>query len=410
MKKRLVIIALILGTGVISCKKKGCMDQAAINYSEEAEKDDGSCEYDGNVAPSEIIEDITQPTTITAGTTTICGNIDVTAKLTISPGATIIMCAGATLEIKDPGAIHAVGTASDPIVFKGETEAAGFWEGIAIRSNNPENKMDFVTVKDAGSYWGFEYSNVFVPDNGRLEITNSTISNSDANGLFINTGASITAFSNNAFTNNSTGLIIDPANVEMLDLNSDYTTGNDNAFIHVLQGDITSDATWNKLSAPLLLHGVDISAGLDLLPGVDIIVEANDLITIESTGYMNAVGTASDNINIQGRYNTVAYWAGIQFTSNNPNNELTYVNVSDGGSYWGYEYSNIHVLGGSLIIDNCSISDANSWGLYVNSSSTITSGGSTQTDPAIVEANSTFSNNGTGPNASCTGGCGVFFE
>jgi hypothetical protein len=30
-----------------SCAKRGCTDPEAINYSEEAEKDDGSCSYEG---------------------------------------------------------------------------------------------------------------------------------------------------------------------------------------------------------------------------------------------------------------------------------------------------------------------------------------------------------------------------
>lgn len=34
-----------LGLGFTSCKKKGCTDKTAENFSEAAEKDDGSCEY-----------------------------------------------------------------------------------------------------------------------------------------------------------------------------------------------------------------------------------------------------------------------------------------------------------------------------------------------------------------------------
>jgi hypothetical protein len=41
---------LVMGTLVlVSCKKEGCTDAAAINYSEEAKKDDGSCEYAAEV-------------------------------------------------------------------------------------------------------------------------------------------------------------------------------------------------------------------------------------------------------------------------------------------------------------------------------------------------------------------------
>ena len=47
MKNYLSIIAasaLLLVTST-SCKKKGCMDQDAVNYNSEAKKDDGTCKY-----------------------------------------------------------------------------------------------------------------------------------------------------------------------------------------------------------------------------------------------------------------------------------------------------------------------------------------------------------------------------
>jgi hypothetical protein len=47
MKFYLSIIAasaLLLGT-TTSCKKKGCMDQDAVNYNSEAKKDDGTCKF-----------------------------------------------------------------------------------------------------------------------------------------------------------------------------------------------------------------------------------------------------------------------------------------------------------------------------------------------------------------------------
>lgn len=50
--KRIIVqgwIPMVLLTGLaVSCKKKGCTDENAINYSESAKKDDGSCEYGDN--------------------------------------------------------------------------------------------------------------------------------------------------------------------------------------------------------------------------------------------------------------------------------------------------------------------------------------------------------------------------
>jgi hypothetical protein len=43
---RLLVLSLFLLSALFySCKKKGCTDENAINYSSEAKKDDGSCEY-----------------------------------------------------------------------------------------------------------------------------------------------------------------------------------------------------------------------------------------------------------------------------------------------------------------------------------------------------------------------------
>ncbi|MCB9223423.1 MAG: hypothetical protein H6582_04520 [Crocinitomicaceae bacterium] len=47
MKTRSILFGLLAVSTltVQSCKKKGCTDETATNYSSEAEKDDGSCEY-----------------------------------------------------------------------------------------------------------------------------------------------------------------------------------------------------------------------------------------------------------------------------------------------------------------------------------------------------------------------------
>lgn len=44
--KQILPILLLSATAVVSCKKKGCTDPTAINYSAEAKKEDGSCNYD----------------------------------------------------------------------------------------------------------------------------------------------------------------------------------------------------------------------------------------------------------------------------------------------------------------------------------------------------------------------------
>ena len=45
MKFGVMVLAASLTVGTVSCKKKGCTDTLAQNYSEKAKKDDGSCDY-----------------------------------------------------------------------------------------------------------------------------------------------------------------------------------------------------------------------------------------------------------------------------------------------------------------------------------------------------------------------------
>ncbi|WP_066759426.1 MbnP family protein [Crocinitomix algicola] len=46
--KNITLIVLLGGLSLTSCKKEGCTDEAATNYSEKAKKDDGSCVYEHN--------------------------------------------------------------------------------------------------------------------------------------------------------------------------------------------------------------------------------------------------------------------------------------------------------------------------------------------------------------------------
>lgn len=397
-------------TIAVSCKKEGCTDPQAENYQKKAKTDDGSCTYADDVIAQEIVDDISTPTTIEDKTIKICGDIQITSEFTIQPGAIIIMCAGASINVTETGYIKAVGTADKPIVIKGETQTKGFWEGIAIKSNNPNNQFAYVTVSDAGTYWAWEYANVYVGSNAQLSASNSTFSNSDNIGLYVENDATLSSFSNNTFSNNTTGLNIGVKHVGQIDGGSNYNSANTNDFIFVRSGTLTTDATWPKTSTPILLNATSVESGLTISAGSNIIIESGGDLEIRSTGYLSAIGTATSPITIKGRYASPGFWDGLAIKSNNPNNKLAYTTVSDGGAYWAYEYTNIFITGGRLDLDNCTISDANSYGVYVKSGSSLYTSGVSQTTAAGVEANNTFTNNGAGSNANCTSGCTVFFQ
>ena len=51
--KNILTLSLLIIVALSSCKKKGCTDPTALNYSTEANKDDGSC-----ILPSDILAEV----------------------------------------------------------------------------------------------------------------------------------------------------------------------------------------------------------------------------------------------------------------------------------------------------------------------------------------------------------------
>lgn len=194
MKKKslLFVAALSIGVAVTSCKKKGCTDEAATNYSEEAKKDDGSCVYPSATATefnSEMVGSQEYVTIVDKGEGT--GTITLTSDkvwlldkmVFVNSGQTLTIEAGTVIKGK-PGAgenasalivakggtINAVGTAADPIIFTAESDdmngslpitARGLWGGLILlgdaqlNSSPGESAIEGIpTTETRGLYGG----------------------------------------------------------------------------------------------------------------------------------------------------------------------------------------------------------------------------------------------------------------
>lgn len=62
--KNLILLTALFSIGLVSCKKKGCTDPQAVNYSSEAQKDDETCNFVPTIALTGA-----QTMTVTLGTT-----------------------------------------------------------------------------------------------------------------------------------------------------------------------------------------------------------------------------------------------------------------------------------------------------------------------------------------------------
>lgn len=95
--------------------------------------------------------------------------------LTIEPGVKIVMDSGATFNMHG-GALRAVGTAADPIIFTGGKAENGYWDGIDFfYSGSSQNLMENVKVLYGGAGKG---ANVYVGNGSYLKIQNSVLAHS----------------------------------------------------------------------------------------------------------------------------------------------------------------------------------------------------------------------------------------
>ena len=167
-----VLLALGLAISILSCKKEGCTDQNATNYSEEAKKDDGSCLYK-SFTLEEVTENGTAYTKVTGTideslTFSSSKNYMISGGVFVDNGATLTIEAGTTIYAADDNSvpfiaiqrganINANGTADNPIVFTTvkASPASGDWGGIVINGYAPVNNgVDPEGEGGTGKYGG----------------------------------------------------------------------------------------------------------------------------------------------------------------------------------------------------------------------------------------------------------------
>ena len=180
----LVLATLTLAT--TSCKKEGCTDETAINYSDKAKKDDGSCKHDEveNDGSTKIIsQNITANATWTNDKVYVL-NTRVTVvsgvTLTIEPGTIIKGEVGTgpnatALIVARGGKLMAEGTANSPIIFTTiadeiqpgqidspnmSTDLDGLWGGLIVLGNapisadNPSVQIEGIPPSDQNGLYG----------------------------------------------------------------------------------------------------------------------------------------------------------------------------------------------------------------------------------------------------------------
>jgi hypothetical protein len=153
MKRKTASLSLLLvaslSIGIVSCKKEGCTDPEANNFSEKAKKDDGSCTYDATPVTEEVVKgEIASNTTWKADKIYLLdGKVVVKSgvTLTIEPGTIIKGKQGqetlaSALVVARGGKIMAVGTADKPIIFTSELDNIKIGEKVGTNLTKTDNE------------------------------------------------------------------------------------------------------------------------------------------------------------------------------------------------------------------------------------------------------------------------------
>jgi len=411
MNKKSIFLTVTIFMGVLlfaGCKKEGCTNLNADNYNKKADIDDGSCIFlDSNI--TDISEDITSPTILNQGTYKICSDLNVVSELTVMPGTTLIMCEGSSITVTSTGNITAIGTEDSTIIIKGEKNQKGFWVGIGFRPNSVNNIFRHVLMSDGGSYDIWENAMVFISNQAEVALENTTFNNSLNFGLYLANEGVLNLFKNNSFGQCNIGISLPANQVYNLDSNSIYSNANINNFIDVRSDTIRNLQFWQATTSPYLIHGLVIEGGLVLSPKTNLLMNSKAELSVINGGYLSAIGNTENPISISGKSKLPGYWAGLKFESAASENKIDHTTISDGGGAIHNQYSNIYVAG-RLNINNSTIQNGNSYGLYVKSSALLYANNSLIINASEIENHVTFINNGSGTDANCNNNCTAFFE
>jgi hypothetical protein len=349
MKRNGILILMAITLVMSACKKKGCTDPTALNYSSKAKKDDGTCKYAQTPtinAKTLDCQEFNNPGT-TYQLVDLGLEIDyivdckmpITCDLTIMPGVGIAFETDAGLRVNNTGSISAIGSTNAPIIFTGIDKSKGAWAGIFVDSDDTKNEFEHCKIEYAG---GDDFNSngdkgsFILYAGSTAKINNTNISNCLEYGINANYGGGSFTFSNNTITSCSKPMFI--AAEYGSSISGGTFTGNttDVIFIDTYagDGDVKTSQTWSNLNVPYRVKGgstVQSKADWTIAPGVVMEFEPSSGILVNDGKSLKAVGTPSEKIIFRGVNSGAGAWEHIYFNGTNLLNEIGFAEISDGG-------------------------------------------------------------------------------
>ncbi|MFB6166466.1 MAG: hypothetical protein ABEJ31_15005 [Haloarculaceae archaeon] len=228
---------------------------------------------------------ITADTTIgdTCSEYTVSGKLHVKngATLTVTPGTRLKFGQGAKILVSEASALSAAGTCQEPIVFTGDQQTRGYWDGLVFQNaDSVPSTLQYCQVEYAGGSqytWAPAAGNLVVFDGSRVSVEHCLIRESDAYGVVLSKDAMVDSFEHNVVTVNDLPAWTKAQNADAFSATSTYA-GNDTDRVVVEQGQIAEDSTWDALDADYFVadgQNVKVHAGLTIRPGSTVVFGQN---------------------------------------------------------------------------------------------------------------------------------------
>ncbi|GAB3992692.1 hypothetical protein GCM10028807_26120 [Spirosoma daeguense] len=328
-------------------------------------------------------------------------SIAVKHELTINPGVVIAFERDVRFDINDRGGLLiAKGTADKKIRFLGVARTKGYWTGIMLYSSSNANVMEHVEVLHAGSQALLDgkITGMAMFKESQISLTNTRFAENQGYGLLVAEDATLRGFVANTFSDNTqAGILLSTENVVKLDAASVFTKGNGRNVVEIIGDYIGSkeqkntETVWPGFADKTpyrLMKSVAVRSGWKLNPGVSVEMARDVAINIDESGYLNAVGTATQKVRFVGAENTKAYWKGILCYSASLQNRIENGEILNAGSTGivAGNRANLAIYGtdSHMTVTKTRISGSGGYGILVSSDAVLN---------ADVETANTFDGN-----------------
>jgi hypothetical protein len=323
------------------------------------------------------------------------GSLNIYDNVTIEAGAIIVFDNDAFIRFRSESVLKALGTETNPIVFKGKVEQPAAWKGILMESSNLENRLEHVHFAHAGQSnlaSGFGKAALGFANNARATLSNIHFEEIDGYGIYIRYDDTRINFENMSF---GSGLALGAIHMHVI-----HIPGVDNGsnfrdnYIIVNGGQVPEidNVQWNRLlnGKYLFISSPNIYGKVTIEPGTILEFDHDILMRVRTNGILSAQGTASEKILFTRKEGSSSNWRGLTIETNSIENVLDHVEISFAGNanlISGMGAANVGVGTGSrLTLTNSIISNSLGYGVFL------------RTGAEFTESDNTYNNNVLGEN------------